>query len=145
MAEPPDKSVTTAQFAVQMGLVVMMFSMLSVVSRGGIGSPELGDILTIPGNVVIGPSDFVADGTLKSGVRCQIGVGVEADTGGSMMVVGRTPKGDIIASWASAGRSVRQGTDCGPQDIQLTLTSYLMLHQAARTRSTETGPVNGGT
>lgn len=143
MAKPPDKTMTMAHFAVQIGLLVMMFSALSLLSRVSFG-PELGDILTIPGNVVIGPADFLADGVLTSGVHCQIGVGVEADTGGSMMVVGRSDKGDIIASWASAGRSVRNGTDCGPHDIKLSLHSYLMLHQSARARSVDTTPAASG-
>lgn len=142
---PPENHAQTAGFAVQMGIVILMVSLVGMARTGAMG-PQMGDLVTIPGNVVIGPGDYRAEAVLPSGQHCQIGVGVHADTGGSLMVVGRSPNGDIIAAWASAGHSARTGDDCGPHDVRLSIGSYLSLLQAARTRPPEGQPAGyGGT
>ncbi len=58
-------------------------------------------------------ASVVSAAGLASGAECRVGLGAEAERGGTLVIFGREANGDYLAGWAGLGRSAKTGTDCG--------------------------------
>ena len=101
----------------------LLFGVLTIGAFGILGNSTqlaVGDVWTVgpdsitpalPGMSV--RAQLVSADGMTSGAVCKVGLGTEAERGGTIVVFARDPDGDYLAGWAGLGRSAKSGPDCG--------------------------------